>query len=379
MRSNKVVLRKGINVRITFVTYGLTSLHSGVTISIMEYCNTLKKLGHQPSIVSLFADPDTRRQLSELGIDFQAACKKRPFLYELRLISYSRSLAKKMMRLIDCQDLAEAYVVYADEATPLVRLRNNSTWIYIFQGDWSLLFLFQSFIDRYPFASRLLSFLLSRAVRNHAKLVRSFDAVASNSEFSGLLASFLYDYPFTKTIYPPLQDRLNIKPPVPVENRGAYFVAVLRNEHDNEAKFICELSSHFRIKVIGGARVQGCENLGFLSSDEFDNIVGRALAYLAPSNTEYFGRVTIESLALGTPVIAYDNCGAKEIISDFGCGWLEANKKSFMSRMANVLENKYDNAMIQNCIRRSHRFNSLTVTKEMIDWIIEAIALQTVV
>jgi glycosyltransferase involved in cell wall biosynthesis len=41
-----------------------------------------------------------------------------------------------------------------------------------------------------------------------------------------------------------------------------------------------------------------------------------------PSLTETFGNVTLEALASGTPVLAFDCAAAKEVIADERNGWL---------------------------------------------------------
>jgi glycosyltransferase involved in cell wall biosynthesis len=41
-----------------------------------------------------------------------------------------------------------------------------------------------------------------------------------------------------------------------------------------------------------------------------------------PSLTETFGNVTLEALASGTPVLAFDCAAAKEVIDDERNGWL---------------------------------------------------------
>jgi glycosyltransferase involved in cell wall biosynthesis len=44
--------------------------------------------------------------------------------------------------------------------------------------------------------------------------------------------------------------------------------------------------------------------------------------FMFPSLTETFGNVTLEALASGTPVLAFDCAAAKEVISDERNGWL---------------------------------------------------------
>ncbi|WP_256202758.1 glycosyltransferase [Sulfuracidifex tepidarius] len=56
--------------------------------------------------------------------------------------------------------------------------------------------------------------------------------------------------------------------------------------------------------------------LGFISDEEKYKIVSKARALIYPSHVDSFSLVILESLALGTPVIAYDLPGPKSIYRD---------------------------------------------------------------
>ncbi len=65
------------------------------------------------------------------------------------------------------------------------------------------------------------------------------------------------------------------------------------------------------------------EYLGEVSPAERDQLVGGALALLNPIQwPEPFGLVMVEAMACGTPVIAYPNGAAPEIVTDGRTGFL---------------------------------------------------------
>jgi glycosyltransferase involved in cell wall biosynthesis len=71
-----------------------------------------------------------------------------------------------------------------------------------------------------------------------------------------------------------------------------------------------------------------CEFLGEIGQDEKDEFLGNAMALLFPIDwPEPFGLVLIESMACGTPVIAYANGSVPEIVSDGENGFLVDNLK----------------------------------------------------
>ena len=57
------------------------------------------------------------------------------------------------------------------------------------------------------------------------------------------------------------------------------------------------------------------EYLGFVSEEEKHEIVAKAKALIYPSHNDAFPLVILESLALGTPVVAYDIPGPKSVFS----------------------------------------------------------------
>lgn len=353
-------------MKIAFIAYELKSLHSGLTVSFIEYCQALKKLGNEIIVFGLFADENIKETLNKMGIQIHLASAKRPVFYNLRMITYSKSLAKKLGKIIHSSDLADAYIVYADEAIRLIEFANSKIWVYIFQGDWSLLYLNKSFVRMHKVISRIMSLSFSHSIRKHGSWIEHYKIIASNSDFAGSLGSFIYELPITRTVYPPLQARLEKLLPMSAMDKKAYFVVILRNEFDGGFHLISKIAHIFNIKVIGGGSVKGCENLGFLPPDVFDSTVKFALATLAPVNNEYFGRGIIESMALGTPVIAFNNSGAREILSGFNCGWLATDESDFVNIMTNISKNRYSDDIIVNCILRSKRFTSEIIANEII-------------
>jgi len=62
--------------------------------------------------------------------------------------------------------------------------------------------------------------------------------------------------------------------------------------------------------------------MGMCSQDELAVIYASSDLFLFPSLTETFGNVTLEAMASGTPVLAFDCAAATELIEDQKNGWL---------------------------------------------------------
>lgn len=67
--------------------------------------------------------------------------------------------------------------------------------------------------------------------------------------------------------------------------------------------------------VVDLRATQFIEFVGWKISPEKDTLVSSARAFIFPGPDEDFGMVLVESLAAGTPVIAFDRGGAKEILN----------------------------------------------------------------
>jgi len=62
--------------------------------------------------------------------------------------------------------------------------------------------------------------------------------------------------------------------------------------------------------------------MGMCSHTQLAALYASADLFLFPSLTETFGNVTLEALASGTPVLAYDCAAASELVKDTHNGWL---------------------------------------------------------
>jgi len=100
-------------------------------------------------------------------------------------------------------------------------------------------------------------------------------------------------------------------------------IKVLRDEYDGDVKLKVMgafLNDGVRRVFFSLVRRYGVENnieyLGFVNEEEKHEIVAKAKVLIYPSHSDWFSLVILESLALGTPVVAYDIPGPKSVFSD---------------------------------------------------------------
>ena len=80
--------------------------------------------------------------------------------------------------------------------------------------------------------------------------------------------------------------------------------------------------------------------LGFIK--DMDGLMKTHSVFVLSSRAEGFGRVVIESMAVGTPVVAFNCSGPSEIIEDGVDGYLvdKENVEQLSDRMSSILSNK---------------------------------------
>jgi len=105
----------------------------------------------------------------------------------------------------------------------------------------------------------------------------------------------------------------------------------------------------FKVMVIGdstgGEDKSIYENYGSLKSGELARVYAVADLCLVPSRYETFSQVTLEAIVCGTPVVAFDLTGPKDIISDGITGFLAPrfDKEGFYCAVKNNLYYKRKN------------------------------------
>ena len=135
---------------------------------------------------------------------------------------------------------------------------------------------------------------------------------------------------------------LNLESPSKIIAFGAINPTQKRKGYDDLKTALSTLKNKASIKLIvfgasSGEQIGGIDTLylGHLSDDISLKIVySLADVVLMPSHIESFGMVAAESLACGTPVVAYNTSGLKDIISHKNNGYLAEN----ISDLANGIE-----------------------------------------
>lgn len=175
-------------------------------------------------------------------------------------------------------------------------------------------------------------------------------------------------------------ERIDVKPnfvdpdPTPGDGNGGYAVFVGRLSPEKGISTLIEawsmLESKIPLKIVGDGPMlddlkkqcssePNIELLGHKSSGEMLQIVGRASFLVMPSIWyETFGRVIIESYAVGTPVLVSNMGAMRELVVDGKTGFL------FQPGDARDLANKADQLLAQRETLRAMRHAARRIYEE---------------
>ncbi len=166
----------------------------------------------------------------------------------------------------------------------------------------------------------------------------------------------------SEVIYPPVEtNNFSI-----AKEKGNYFLAggrlVPYKKFDLIIKAFNKLDIPLKIFGIGlemenlmKKANKNIEFLGFITEKEKQKLYSEALAFINPQE-EDFGITLVESMASGTPVIAYHRGGSKEALKEHIAGefFYEQTWESLAEKIVNFDKNKYNSELIK---QEAEKFN----------------------
>jgi len=328
---------------------------SGESREAINLAIGLKRRRFDTSIYALACEFSVRQRLQTLGIHVVSRAEQLNSISKLKLMRYDPSLAAKLSQIVATEPPCDAYIVTQDAALPIIRKRESGQWIFLCNGDMSLLLLSRQFRKRAPVVGWSLSRSLVNQLESHARLAREYDVLLANSRFTRGLMSYLYDTSFDGVVYPPVDtDAFTPRQTVPAGQE--YVFAVLRRTEEPAFPFVTRLARRVPVVVVGGATVQSADNRGKVGEDEIVRLYSAARLTVSFSHQEFFGYSIAESLACGTPVLALSQGGAPELITSGVDGWLEDNPTKLIERAEKVIRDGTPDAVRAQCRTESLRF-----------------------
>lgn len=104
---------------------------------------------------------------------------------------------------------------------------------------------------------------------------------------------------------------------------------------------------------------------GYINSIQLKNIFKESTVFIFPSLYESFGKIILESLSCGTPVVAKNAFGAKDIIKHLRNGYLVKSNdvQEYIAGVERIID-IYDKKLIKNCVKTSKNYSIEKIGKE---------------
>lgn len=173
-------------------------------------------------------------------------------------------------------------------------------------------------------------------------------------------------------LYPPVEVEEFLQNGIKHDDRDDYFVYFGRLEKYKRIDMAIKacVKADKKLKIIGGGSAEDSlrdlvnelsggdliKFLGRVSDKELKEVVAKAQAFIFPCPDEDFGIVPVESMALGTPVIAFDSGGVAESVIDGETGVLieDFSQQSLTSTIKDYDISSYE---FKDCQKRARDFD----------------------
>lgn len=358
-----VLLFYGLKMKIGIISFSISNT-SGAGRFAVNLSRGMRKIGMNVSLYTYHIDRDLSGYLSSEGISCFFYKTSLNFIDNYRMISDSRKVLSCISKLINLDQFCDVYIVLSDKMIGTSQFKNNNVWVYISQGDMLFLFFNRAFTSlHFPFSS-IFSLQLSKRFAKHQIFSKKYDLILGNSNFTSELMSFFYDTSVEGVVYPPV-DTERFRPIRNEASEGKYVLVLLRSTAESNFKLVERLAQTINVHVVGEVQIKGAMNLGKIKDEDLIKEYSNALFTLNPNLQEYFGYSIAESLACGTPVLAFNHGGARDQIIDGFNGWLSTSEENLMEKARNIYDTGYDPSMRYNARESSYNFTIDTTVNKL--------------
>jgi glycosyltransferase involved in cell wall biosynthesis len=214
--------------------------------------------------------------------------------------------------------------------------------------------------------SRLVPFSFLK--RRYVRSLKSCDYVLANSRITATLLQILYGVDLCGIVYPPVDVDV-FKPTYPNENSNEVILYVGSRSGDTREDLVnvsihTALKHDFRINLLGNPTLASRIRSKHKQVVSHKNLTDAQLADLYSSNVvticpqkwETFGYVPVESMACGTPVLAFNCMGAQETVMHAVTGLLATNPKEFQELLEDILRggsSMFSRAELRDHVRKN--------------------------
>ncbi len=216
--------------------------------------------------------------------------------------------------------------------------------------------------------------------RPYKKYLGEQDIIIANSNITATLLHILYGIEPHGIVYPPVDT--DIFTPKTEEKKNQVLLYLGSNAggdtDEDVVTRVCEILRENNIEIlVMGNRVlkerlqkkyRVTPPVSGVSDEKLAEIYSSCKLTICPQKWEMFGYVIAESIACGTPVLAFNVMGPpQEIVLNGKTGWLTQNKEEFITFLNSILNDgdiKLDYKLIRD---HSKQFSSRESTKRLLN------------
>jgi glycosyltransferase involved in cell wall biosynthesis len=264
---------------------------------------------------------------------------------------------KELLRGID----ADFYIFQNEEALPLARDNEfKDRFIFYHLGLWSGMALVPRMFRSFPPHIKLGRIITLPGHFIYAKILQSVPHVIAVSNYTSMTSSLLYGRLADEVIYPPVDT--NIFRPSKEKgknNEAEPYALFIGGVETNNVRLLDEIAKRIPLVTVGGIKVKNAKNFEFVKLPKLVDLYSRATVTLFPLFNEPYGYIPVESMACGTPVIAYNDGGPSETVLDGRTGWLVRNEREFFRKIIEVFKTGVSDDMRSMC--REHVVKNFSI------------------
>jgi len=352
------------------VTFPVSHLKKfdGQSKAVLNFAKGLSKHNFKIRIISYHKiDPRLQEEIKDYEV-ISITNKEQnltTLAFEYLFNKMSKEVAKRLANVND-------KIVIANDFIPNIISfvkGETSNLIYWGQGALASLFMWPPYYTRGYFTKKLMGYFVSSYNLRLYKGVKKYNVVLANSKTSANIISLFYDRPPGEVIYPPLDVEYYFSHArKKVEEKG-YVLAFVKRGYKSDDELLEKLAKKVKMKVIG-CKLEGAEAYFNISDEKLRELYCNAYVTLYPIKFEYFGYIPVESMACGTPVIAYRfSGGPAETIVDQETGWLVNDEKEFYQKVIEVWEDSYEEKMREKAVERAREFSIEGSVKKLMKYL----------
>ncbi|MEM1622351.1 glycosyltransferase [Metallosphaera sp.] len=343
----------------------------GQTKAVLNFTSGLLRLNMDVTIVGYYIREDIKREVTQkLGINIYNISSNDETLFGLANEYYFDGISKKLMKIV--HSLPKDIILVSNDIIVNTIKYNKKKYpmIYWSQGAIASLFMWPLTYSKSPTLRKLVSMTAPVINLRFSNSVKRYPCVLANSKTTGNIISLFYDTPPTDVVYPPIHVEYYARKAKTETNEDDKYVLVfLKRGYPASVNVIKKLAENVRIKVVG-YQIDNAKSFINISDEELIDLYCNAYVTIYPITFENFGYIPVESMACGTPVVAYRfSGGPSETIIHERTGWLVNTEKDLYKKALEIYKNGYDMKMRKDAIERAKDFSYVNSTEKLLYYI----------